>query len=715
MQDHQAFDGIRILDLTRTFAGGLASMHIADFGGDVVRVESDGPDTTASEYLAAHRNKRILDRPPSAPELRRLVAAADVVVTDLSAGDADVSALIAERPALVHLDMPPHATCGDVAELPASEALIEAWTGMADQQPGGGDGPAVTVVPIVHYEQGVLGATAITAGLLRRRRTGRGGPVTVTGLHAVSALNAGIMLDLPGALRPYGGGRSAPTGLSPNYRAYRCRDGRWLFLAGFTASFFLLALDVLDAIEVMVLPGVEGDFGRMRTSQGGPAAHELLEARFAQRDRADWLERFEHAGVPSAPVEDREAWAASPTVAANGLLVDGEHDELGAVRLPGPSVDLSATPGRVAWLPDRRAAVTAEAVWTTPPVPATRVEPVTARDEGLPLAGLRVVDLSSYLAGPFTTTILADLGATVLKVEQPSGDEFRVAGASYAAINRGKHQLTADLKSIEGVRRVHGLLGAADVVVENFRHGVAERLGVDHASLAAVNPQLVTCSIRAWGAGPLERTPGFDPLVQARSGLMTAQGGDGPPVLLAVAINDLGSGSVSAFGILAALHARPAIGTGQAVRATLSRTSLVFQAAEFTTVTGRVPDAGASHGAGLLRCSGGWVAVAGDVAGDEEIVGKVADLPVETAVGVLGDCGLAAVAVLARTDVFTAPALVDNDFYASVVDPDFGPIKAVRGFFRWNEPSPAEVHNHALGADDQRVAAAGWNGVVTPR
>ena len=152
-------------------------------------------------------------------------------------------------------------------------------------------------------------------------------------------------------------------------------------------------------------------------------------------------------------------------------------------------------------------------------------------------------------------------------------------------------------------------------MIENMREGVAEQLGIDHDSLARINRAIICASIGAWGTGPLRDTPGFDPLVQARSGLMAAQGGSGDPVIQAVSVHDIGSGTLLALGVVAALFARTHIGEGQSVKVSLARTSLAFQGAEFTTFSGSpTPMVGAPDFLGesawhrLYRCSDGWIA-----------------------------------------------------------------------------------------------------------
>ncbi|MDP9884567.1 formyl-CoA transferase/CoA:oxalate CoA-transferase [Sinomonas atrocyanea] len=191
-----------------------------------------------------------------------------------------------------------------------------------------------------------------------------------------------------------------------------------------------------------------------------------------------------------------------------------------------------------------------------------------------PLRDLVVLDLSRILSGPFATMTLADLGADVIKVEQPGhGDDTRQWGppfqgdeaAYYLSVNRNKRSLAVDLKSAEGLDAVRRLARRADVVVENFRPGTAARLGLGYEELAAENPGLVYASISGYGqTGPEASRAGYDAIAQARSGIMSVTGeADGPPVRFGVSGSDLIAGTWAVIGILAALHERDRTGRGQ--------------------------------------------------------------------------------------------------------------------------------------------------------
>src|SRR2546427_5615025 len=170
-----------------------------------------------------------------------------------------------------------------------------------------------------------------------------------------------------------------------------------------------------------------------------------------------------------------------------------------------------------------------------------------------PLEGIRVVDLTSYIAGSYAGMMLADLGAQVVKVESLTGDSFREL-PGFFGWNRGKRSLAVDLKTTEGRAIVERLVARGDIVMANMRPGVADRLGVGYERLSAINPRLVYCSITAFGSsGPNADRPGFDPIFQALGGIMTLQGFGGPPVYQRTAPTDYYTAALATQAILAAL------------------------------------------------------------------------------------------------------------------------------------------------------------------
>jgi crotonobetainyl-CoA:carnitine CoA-transferase CaiB-like acyl-CoA transferase len=225
------------------------------------------------------------------------------------------------------------------------------------------------------------------------------------------------------------------------------------------------------------------------------------------------------------------------------------------------------------------------------------------------LDGLRVLELTQVMAGPFCGQVLADMGADVIKVEPPGGDStrqslgFRMSGddtAAFLAVNRNKRSVMLDLKADAGRAAFHRLAERADVVLENNRPGVAARLGVDYETLRALNPRLVYASISGFGqTGPYAQRPGYDLIAQGLSGVMSVTGEpEGNPVKCGIPIGDLSAGLFCAVAILSALHARERTGRGQYVDTSLFEGALalsIWETAELWA-TGRVPEPlGSAH------------------------------------------------------------------------------------------------------------------------
>jgi crotonobetainyl-CoA:carnitine CoA-transferase CaiB-like acyl-CoA transferase len=249
------------------------------------------------------------------------------------------------------------------------------------------------------------------------------------------------------------------------------------------------------------------------------------------------------------------------------------------------------------------------------------------QEDAVPLSGLRIVDLTRILAGPFCTMILADMGAEVIKVEAPgSGDPLRAQGAVrdglswyFAAFNRNKRSLSLDLRSPEGKAVLARLIAGSDALVENFRPGVMAEMGFDEARLRALKPDLVYCNISGFGTtGPYRDRPSFDFIAQAMSGFMAVTGmPDGPPLRAGPPIADLVAGLYGAIGVCAALVRRGRSGDGDRVGASLNNgllSLLAFLAANHLATGEEPARTGNDHAIvapyGMFRTGDGEVALA---------------------------------------------------------------------------------------------------------
>ncbi len=261
-----------------------------------------------------------------------------------------------------------------------------------------------------------------------------------------------------------------------------------------------------------------------------------------------------------------------------------------------------------------------------------------------PLTGIRVLDLSRVLAGPYCTMVLGDLGADVIKVEWPDGDETRGWGppfaqgesAYYLCVNRNKRSIVVDFKTDDGCQVIRELIKRNDVLVENFRPGTLARFALDFESASDINPNLIYCSITGFGqTGPLRDQPGYDFMIQAMGGLMSITGEpDGEPMKVGVAVADLFAGQNAVIAILAALQARTQTGQGQHLDISLfdSQLGMLANVASNYLISGNLPGRYGNAHANIVpyqsfQASDGWFVIA--VGNDRqfaklcEVIGKL--------------------------------------------------------------------------------------------
>ncbi|HEY1931052.1 MAG TPA: CoA transferase [Acetobacteraceae bacterium] len=225
------------------------------------------------------------------------------------------------------------------------------------------------------------------------------------------------------------------------------------------------------------------------------------------------------------------------------------------------------------------------------------------------LDGVKVLDLCSYLAGPYGCTLLADSGADVIKIESPQGDMLRQFPSSlpgesrfFLGTNRGKRALALDLKQPEGLAVLHRMVADADVLVENFRPDVPARLGIDYPRLRAINPRLIYAGLTGYGdAGPLSEKGGFDQVLQSLTGMSMFQGGgtDRPQLILG-SVLDYFTSALLAYGVTAALFRRERSGSGQYLSLSLLRSALTIQAGRFVWAESEGRDVARDSGTGGL-------------------------------------------------------------------------------------------------------------------
>ena len=608
-----ALDGVRVVDFGQWIAGPMAAMLLGDQGARVMRVDPPGGarwKTPANATWNRGKQRLTLDlkREMDLATAHRLMERADVVIENFRPGVMERFGLGADEaargnPRLIYCSLPGFASDDPRAALPAWEGVLGAATGGYWQA---GE-PRFTALPISSTFGALAAAVAIVMALIARQRDDLGQRIEVPLFDAtVLAIGSGGLL-VNG--KPEGARPDDPWG-----GQFQCGDGRWVRLSLATFRFlerFVAAAGRSDWIEKGYVererPGRLARGTELRERQQA----ELL-ALFRTRSAAEWEELGRRANVPLTLIRSSAEWLTAEHPRTAGLVVEVTDPEFGRMLQPGLAVRLLGRPGAVGPRPR------AEEAGDRSPPPPYESTLTTARMASA-LDGIRVVDLTQVLAGSIAIRILAEFGADVVKINNPTeeGAGYRWQVHRYHTdVNRGKRTILLDLKRPEGLDVVQRLLDDADVVVQNFRPGVAERLGVGYEQVRARKPDLVYGSIGFCGeGGPWANVPGYEPNAQAVTGMMIRMAGDaGLPAMQPFACNDYATGLLGAFAIGLALFHRRRTGAGQHVQTSLVAAATLLQSPYLQAYDGKVwdePSGAAASGWGplqrLYRASDGWL------------------------------------------------------------------------------------------------------------
>jgi crotonobetainyl-CoA:carnitine CoA-transferase CaiB-like acyl-CoA transferase len=658
-----------VLELCDGVAGPLAGWLLAELGCDVMRgtlaTARGRADARGATDLAArvlHRSKRRATALEPAA-LADVAAAADVLLIDRdrlreAGGALDAAPLLARNPELVHCTVRPFGPRGPLAELPADDALVQAASGIAAMQWSYDGHPVWLNTPLTAYACGMKTALAVAAALYARLGGHGGQRVETSLLGAALLFQSGTYVTGPGSRGTLLGNASDPRGVLPTYAFYRASDD-WLFVGALTEVFWVKLCNAIERTDLLAHPELQGiPLSFTQPPERRAFVRQTLEEAFAARPRAEWLDRLAAHDVPCGPVLDREAFLCDPQTVASEMSVEVVDPVLGPTRQPGVPLRFARTPGAIrgparahatdapTWPPRALGAEASHEFARSGGEGSSPTATPRASAEGerapAPLDGIRVVSFATYIAGALCPMLLADLGADVVKVEPLTGDPFR-AGTTFGFLgwNRGKRSLALDLQREEARDALFRLVERADLVIDNYRPGVLARLGLEYPALRARNPRVIQLSLTGYGPfGPLADRPGFDPVMQARSGLGRAQGGD-EPVFYAVPYTDYATATLGAFAAVCALlerdgrsAAEAGASEGQAVWTSLLNSACVMQAGFLIDAPGRPagPVGGRDlRGSGPYRrayaCRDGWIFVSADAPEERDRLRAAFGLP----------------------------------------------------------------------------------------
>jgi crotonobetainyl-CoA:carnitine CoA-transferase CaiB-like acyl-CoA transferase len=582
-----ALEGVRVLDLSRSLPGALATMIMADNGADVVKLEAPDGDPTRRHYAAPmwHRGKRsvVADLKTAAGKdlLGRLAERADVLLHTFRPGVAErlgagYAALAERNPGLVYCAISGFGPRGPYAHYKAYEGVLHARSGVMQGFAGlpTRAGPAYAANPLASYGasqmalQGILAALRVRVGApanregeghplaltvgargtrLRVDGSGRGQRIDTSLLQgrmtydmvnwAVAQMIARYPQAFEGAPRV-----ASSTALSPMFLTFlmaRTKDGIWVQFTNAQVFQFRAFMECIGLLHLMDdpwykgIPNVEDDDARFRLWS-------ILLRQIAEKSFDEWMEIF--LANPNVSVERLRTTNEAmdhPQVRHNGHVVAVEDLDLGPTEQVGPLVTFEKTPSRVTGpmprLGEHTVIVAAE--WASGRGGEREIPPLTpspARPLRGPLEDITIVDVATFYAGPFGTALLADMGARVIKIEPIEGDPWRYLlyppeTCALKAI-QGKESVALDLKQPEAQAIVHRLVDSADVFLHNFRPGVEKKLGIDYATLKAIKPDLIYVYASAYGSdGPFALRPAYAPTAEAIAGCAINQAGEGYP------------------------------------------------------------------------------------------------------------------------------------------------------------------------------------------
>jgi crotonobetainyl-CoA:carnitine CoA-transferase CaiB-like acyl-CoA transferase len=749
---------LTVLDLSQGIAGPMTTMLLADQGARVLKIEPPGGDPTRALSGARvwHRGKEsiVLDLragegSTDMEQLWQLVQQADVLIESAEPGATDHPDLTYARarvhnPRLVYCTITAYGGLSRHAGRPPHDALVAARTGLQWEKrgwPGGSiervngvepflpdlpvpldemegpprPGPLYSSVPWPSVSAFHLASMGIGAALHARERTGRGCRVTTSLLQGALLNGTFTWQRVAHPDRP--GYRMWVTDPRVPHGFFRTNDDRWVHNWTPQPGF------VLNAIHDGKLePNVSGRSLKFDGSRVGMDPSELLVLReltpamqdaFGQFSSHEWVAAAAEAGVSIQPIRSTEEAFADPLFLEDGCVVEVKDPDAGLIRHVGLSIHMAASPGcvrgpapRVGEDTDRVLADLAPLTPGPPEVMAAGAE--TSR--ALPLDGITVLDLGLAVAGPFGTQMLADFGADVIKVNQPSDQTWMNMNMGMCC-NRGKRSVCLNLKTERGIEAFRALVAGADVVHTNMRYDAVEHLGVDYEALRQINPRLIYCHTRGFENGPRMLLPGHDQSASALTGVAWEEGGvgaGGKPIWPNISLGDLGNGMLSATAVLHALFHRDRTGQGQFVSTSIVYAHLLNNSTRWVDADGQSGpgqphlDAlalGLSPLEGLYPCAEGWICIAAD--------GHWSDLA----------------DVMGRPDLATDPRFATADermTHDAELVAVLGPLFAARTAREWDERLagagvPAEVSSETFSLelfDDAELAARGWISTV---
>lgn len=580
-----ALKDITVLEIGARFGTSVAGSLLAQLGATVVFVETASssefadPKWHARDQLAA--GKLSLQVNAASPDdlalLARLANSSDIV---LRSSDVDELIFGAQAPGQtpsgsIVCDLTAFGSSGPMRGVPATDAQIQAMTGIMDSTGMAGEPPRPLPLPLVEQLAGVYAAAGVLAALRGRRGQPSPAPVEIALYDvAFSAMTSFLAPALSGAAPAENSRMGNRHTMAAPWNVYPARDG-WVLLCAGNDEQWERICTLIGKRDEGLSPRLMRNADRVLHADEVDA---LVKLWTIQHSIDECVEKLSAEGIPCGPVAPmdgfpREANLEHRHMVLTPLKEDGQTSSV----LPGSPFHMSRSPGkpllRVPAPDEDRQVVIDMAGW--PDLPADRSGKEAIEDSGTlacrPLAGLRVIEIGHYTTAPVAARFLAGLGAEVIKVEPVEGEAVRRwppsrdgQGIFFTFQNADKRSLAIDMNSEEGRKTLHQLIGSADVLVENLRPGALDRKGFGSRDMLALNPRLVYCGISGFGADSIYKgRPAFDTVIQAMSGVMSINRAGDMPLKTGPSMADVIGAAFGLTAILAALEFRETSGVGQ--------------------------------------------------------------------------------------------------------------------------------------------------------
>ena len=660
----QAFEGLRVVDLSQQRTGAQATQFLADFGAEVVWIEPPGGSDLRGErafpFYARGKQSIVLDLsdPDQQAEAADLARGADVVVQSWRPGVAErlglgYDDLAADNRRLVYASITGFGRRGPYAGAKAYEGLVQAKLGVftAFERMAHTSHPPFVSVPWCSFSASQLALHGILAALIERERSGQGQWVETSMAQGFAALDTWEwFLDLvtqrfPDAFTP---SAAYDKGIPLSPVVYMLlvgltKDGHWLQFAQVAPRLFLALMHALD-LDWMFTDAEWKGIPLFEDSERRGGLLDRMQQAVGDKTLAEWQAVFEtDANVYGEIYRSGPAVLDHPQMVGAGHAIEVVDPERGAVRQPGAITTL------VGYEPAVHRPAPTLGRHDAPAVPRADGGPVQA-STAMPLEGVTVIELGVQYAAPYGATLLTDLGARVIKVEPLTGDPIRTMmpfpESGGAKVMQGKDSIRIDIGAAEGAEIVRRLAATADLFLDGFRPGATDRHGLGPDALSATNPNLVYVRASGYGeGGPDSHRPAFAPSIGAASGIARANLGESVQETPGIPIAEVRDCSIRLFAgaaivqaqadgfaalgvatsLLLGLFARERTGEGQRVSSAMLVTATHAMAEHIVDVAGSGPAAGAGPDmrgpSALYRiydAADGWVFLAAPSAGDWE-------------------------------------------------------------------------------------------------